>query len=322
MPRKSVNKSTKEESSASSVRQPLLAPRPEASDAATAARIAATTTDSEDQQLSVDLIVILVFITHGCMNAMLLSPWNALRCSYWQKDCDPDEEWILNWLSYGLFHTHMLLAALAVSATGNAILEQRLLVSIVALAVAVLSSGLFMLDELNKAMAALQAFIYCGLLLYTAYHYSTKHVDASPSTVYALTNLSELRSSSFDARRKLPIATVAVFVQFALSAVRVYDMTFGTGRDSYLGDSSGVIYKSISSAAVAQMLFSTLILAMSIVAATAQQQKVLLTAQAAMLFISMVMMATSQGAAIEETQRQAGVVGTFFALVLAFVGAV
>jgi hypothetical protein len=102
-------------------------------------------------------------------------------------------------------------------------------------------------------------------------------------------------------------------------------MTFGNGReDGYhqQGDKDvSIIFHSISNAAVTQMLLISLILGGSTVLFPPEQQKLLLAGQSAMLFVSMLMLAGDQGGSLAESQRKAGVAGTFGALVLALLGA-
>ena len=272
--------------------------------------------------LSPDMTTVLVFVVHSSVNAALLTPWNPLRCAYWNlAECSIDESWMLNWLALGSGHVCVLLATLAVTAHGSRLLEQRLLHLCCTIMLAFLTSGIFMLDYLNKPMAALQMLVYVTLLGATVYR------TASISPLLAAANLTTLpselrRSSSFDARRKLPIPTAIMVLQFALSTWRILDMTFGTGRDGYLGDMSGPIYHNMSHAATGQMLWVTLILGFgTFLAPAAPQQKRLLAAHALAMFASQALLAGSQGEMLHPSQRTAGGIATFVAIVTALVGA-
>jgi NADH:ubiquinone oxidoreductase subunit 6 (subunit J) len=268
---------------------------------------------AKPSELSGNMTVVLVYITHGLVNAFLLCPWNPIRCAFWNRhECTEDEAWILNWLAFGNFHVCLLLSFLAYAAQGKFILEQRLVYLCAAIMLSSLSSGIFMMDQLNKPMAALQVIIYMGLLLIITYMTAT----AFPIVPLPV----EIRSSSFDARRKLPISSVSLGLLFCLSSIRVLDLTFGSGRDSYLGDSSSPVYISISNAAVGYMMWSALILGFSIFLAAHEQQKLVLIAQVLALFVSQCMLAGEQGTKIEDSQLTAGGVGTFGAIVLALLG--
>lgn len=273
------------------------------------------TPEKKNQELSVYMTVTLIFVTHGLINSLLLAPWNGIRCAYWnQPQCSKDEDWMLNWLAFGQFHVFVLMACLAQSARGHILLEQRLMYLSATIIISYLSTGVFMIEFLNKPMAAVQLLVYLILLTVIIHHTAT----APP--VVPLPAL--LRSSSFDARKRLPISTVAVVVQFVLSLFQITDMTFGEGRDGYLGDNSSLVYQSMSGAACQQMLWVSLILGGSVLLANENQHKRLLTGQALVLFISQIMLAGSQGAKIEESQVKAGGVATFFSIALSLVGAV
>lgn len=182
---------------------------------------------SENDALSFNMTIILVFIVHSLVNTLLITPWNPLRCSYWRlAECSSDQDWMLNWLALAHFHVCILISCLAVKARGNFLLEQRLVFLCAMIMVTLLSNGIFMLDELSQPMAALQAIIYVVILFSIAY----KEATASPVAAVLFPS-QVLRSSSFDRRRKLAIPTAAAFIQFCLASIRLIDMTFGQGRD-------------------------------------------------------------------------------------------
>jgi hypothetical protein len=280
---------------------------------------ASTAPAAAPEALSVPMTVVLVFITHGFVNALLLTPWNPLRCAYWNiVDCTEDQAWMLNWLAFSQFHMHVLLVCIARTSIGNVILEQRLVFLSSSIMLANLSTGVFMLDLLNPQMAGLQMLIYLGLLSVMLYYAATTTIPIT--TAPTLLSI-KLRSSSFDARKKLPVATIAVGVQFLFSAMRVVDMTFGAGRNGYLGDSSSAVYMSMSHAAVTAMMWTSIILAWATLMTTADQHKALLVGHALVLFASQIMLAGSQGERIKPDQVKAGVVGSFIGIVVSLLGA-
>jgi hypothetical protein len=266
------------------------------------------------EALSVPRTVVLVFITHGFVNALLLTPWNPLRCAYWNiVECTDDQAWMLNWLAFSQFHIYVLLACIARTSIGNIVLEQRLVYLSSSIILANLSTGVFMLDLLNPQMAGLQVLIYLGLLSVILYYAATA-IPIAPLPI-------KLRSSSFDARRKLPVATVAVGAQCLMSFYRVVDMTFGSGRDGYLGDSSSAVYESMSHASVTAMMWICFILGWATLMTTAEQHKVLLIGQALVLFISQVMLAGGQGKRIKSEQVKMGGVFSFLFIMISLLGA-
>ena len=224
---------------------------------------------------------------------------------------------IQNWLAFGHFHVNVLLASLARGARGQVLLEQRLVCLVTAIMLSYLSIGIFMLDYLNKPMAAVQLLVYLGLLAVLVYHTAT-----APFVVPLPV---QLRSSSFDHRKRLPVATVAVAILCLLSSFQLYDMSFGTGRDTYLGNDflsskTNIVFDNIQQAAVTQMLWVTLILFVSVLLATPPQQKLLLSGETLCLFVALILMTGSQGAQIEEAQARAGSIGTFFSMLIALIG--
>ena len=272
----------------------------------------ATAKDDYSKDLSTYMLVVVVFVTHGLMNSVLLG-FSPVRCAHWnRRECDPDEEWMLNWFAFGHFHVNFLLACLAYTARGQVLLEQRLVCFVTAMMISQLSTGIFLLDYLNKPMAIVQLMVYIGLLVVVVYHTAT-----APFVVPLPT---QLRSSSFDARQSLPVPTVGVALQCIGSSFQLYDMTFGTGRGTYLGDTSGDLFRQISHIAVTQMLWVTLILGGCVLLATVPQQKMLLAGQAVCLFGAVIMMTGPQGSRIETAQARAGCIGSFFSMIMALIG--
>ena len=98
-------------------------------------------------------------------------------------------------------------------------------------------------------------------------------------------------------------------------------MTFGKGKDGYLGNSSSPVFQSMSNAALVSMMWVTLILGWSTLMATADQHKVLLKGQAISLFVSQILLTFSQGEMIPPEQVKAGGIGTFLCIVVSILGA-
>jgi hypothetical protein len=278
------------------------------------------------QPLSPALSVVWIFVTHGIVNAGLLSPFNPVRCAYFaasaQASCSSGSGTaMLNWWSLHLLHVHLLLAAWATTAVHRIILEQRLLTMTVAIVASSLSTGISMLPYLNRPMAALQAVVFVGLLLGTAHQVATQHANSGPIAVPTIT-VTELRNTSFDARRKLPLATVSIAWQFLLVAGQVMYATFG--KDAGAENESAVI-RCIAQAGTSCMLWVALILGASVVVATAAQQKVLLLANSAILFLSMFLLAVelqgSTSMAAAESPQAKWMVGMFVSLVVSLLGA-
>lgn len=258
------------------------------------------------------MTVTLVYITHGVVNTLLLMPWNSLRCSFWNLyNCNADENWMLNWLAFSRFHVLTLLICLARKSMGNNLFEKRLLVLCNVMMLNSVSTGIFVVDFLNKPMAGLQCVIYMVLLAISVHHLTTCNVIPLPS---------QLRSTSFDFRQRMPIASAALGIQCVLSMVRVADMTFGKGREGYRGDDSSPVYRVMSHASVNDMFFAALILGLFFMIGTVEQQKALLVGQTMALFISQALLAGSQGDRIDSELVKAGGVTTFLSIIISVLG--
>jgi hypothetical protein len=127
--------------------------------------------------------------------------------------------------------------------------------------------------------------------------------------------------SSFDNRLKLPMASVATFMQSISSFYRVVDMTYGEGREAYLGNMATLNYHAISNCAVCDMVLVALIFLFTLRFCTVEQQKLVLCGHAFALFISQVMLSGSQGDRIEIKSRVSGSIGTFLFMLIALLGA-
>jgi len=272
------------------------------------------------------MTVCVVYVTHGLVNALLLSPWNgAARGSFWDlPQCNSPQDWMLNWLALSSGQTHLLLAGLTYGAIGNPVLEQRLVGVVTALLVASLTAGVFLLPQLNAPMAALQAVIYGVLLVVLVLDQTVVLHGSSNHNNMILSTSQQWRSSSYDARQKMPLSSVALLTQCLVQLLRVIDFTFGSGQEAYVHHSSidddDDVYHSISDLALVHMLWVALLLGFAVVGAAREQQRLLLRAHVLALFVSMWMLAGPQGADLVEEQRRSAVVGTFGAIVISVVG--
>jgi hypothetical protein len=279
--------------------------------------------EDNNSDLSTYMTVVVVFVTHGLINSLLLA-FSPLRCAYWNNhsssnthhrrddDCTVDEAWMLNWLAFGHFHVHLLVACVARGARGHVLLEQRVVGLVTAMILSNLSTGVFVLDQLNKPMAAVQVLVYLSLLVVLVYHTAT--------APFVVPLPAQVRSSSFDHRRQMPVASVAVAFQFISSSFQVYDMTFGNARDTYLGDMSSRVFQSQSHAATTQMLWVALILGGSVLLTTVPQQKMILAGETLAMFLVLFLMTGDQGSRVEPAYARAGCLGSFFSLLIALFG--
>ena len=63
--------------------------------------------------MSVYMTIVLVFLTIGFVNTVLITPVNPYRCFHWNTtSCSTEEAWMLNWLAWGHLHFYALLACL------------------------------------------------------------------------------------------------------------------------------------------------------------------------------------------------------------------
>ena len=183
------------------------------------------------------MTAVLVFLTHTFFNAMLLSPWNSIRCTFWnQETCSSDVGWILNWFSFSHFHVALLLGCLSASSLGHAWMETKIAYLSSAVLLSFLSQGIFSLKYLNPPMAVFQAGIFGTLLVVINFWIQQDEINI-PGSVYLATPFRS-RSLSVSQRQKIAIPTLTLWIQLMLSIFRVVDMTFGDGKNGYMGDSS------------------------------------------------------------------------------------
>lgn len=109
--------------------------------------------------------MMVILEIHGIMNLFLLVI-SFIRCIYWKcTECNQDVPWMLNWLAYGIFHINVLIAYFVSKAQGHIILEHHLLFLDIAMILSYLSTGVFLLDPINKAIAVVQLAFYLVLWL-------------------------------------------------------------------------------------------------------------------------------------------------------------
>jgi hypothetical protein len=277
--------------------------------------------------MSVYMTIVLVFLTLGFVNTLLITPVNPHRCIHWNvKSCSTEEAWMLNWLAWGHLHFYVLIACLFYGIYGNylTLQEDRLAYLCGTLVTCSLSSGVFALDVVNRPMAVLMATIYTGLLGALMHQARISPPLNLSSEFMFVTNNKMLRSSSFDRRQKLPMCTLALGVAAVLAAVRCVECTFGQGLDLYQdGYTDGVpspIYQLLSQATGCQAIWVTLILAWSAFQATVEQQKAVLTGQFIVSFVGIVMLAGSQGGHMPPGQAKVVGVNNFLGMCIALLG--
>jgi hypothetical protein len=277
--------------------------------------------------MSVYMTIVLVFLTIGFVNTVLITPVNPYRCFHWNTtSCSTEEAWMLNWLAWGHLHFYALLACLFSGIYGKHLYlqEDRLAYLCATLVTCSLSSGVFTLHVVNRPMAVLIAIIYTGLL----------GALMRQTTVVTPSNLSAdfmfiagnklLRSNSFDRRQNLPMSTLALGVVAVLAAVRCVECTFGQGLDLYQnGYADGTpspIYLLLSQATSCHAVWVTLVLTWSVFQATVEQQKAVLMGQFIVSFVGILMLAGSQGDHMSPGQAKAVGVNNFLGMCIALLG--
>lgn len=138
-----------------------------------------------------------------------------------------------NWFAFGHFHVSCLLACIAYVSFGNAKQEVTLSYIIAGVIFVYLVEGIFSIDLLSGAYAGLQTGVF--LFLLGGIFFLTSEIEKGQSMIPLP---SKLTSTSFDRRKKISVASVAVGAHFVSAVFRVMDMVFGEGRDGYLGDMS------------------------------------------------------------------------------------
>jgi len=278
-------------------------------------------------EISKALLIGLVFVTFGFVNALLLSPLNPLRGAYWNlhdasgTTCSVDHEWILNWLALEHFHVTILVASFAYVVQGNVMNEDRLVWMCQGMIVVYLANGIFMIDFLNRSIAPLQGLISVGFLGFIAFYQSSHERMRQIASVAQ----KEYRSIVFEAAKQEfggLRTSIATIVQFVFSATRIATILIGGGRidDGFLGASSDPVYKIISSAVISEMMLIATTL-LSVLWLQPQQQKRILRGHTIALFISLVFLSGWQGEMMNHGYLQARGMEVFVSMVFAVVGA-
>jgi hypothetical protein len=180
--------------------------------------------------LSGYMTAILLFLTHGFVNAALLGPWNPIRCGYWNRvSCSDDEAGMMNWLAYGTWHLFVLLAMLGSTAVGRVVAEQRLAYFCAVIMLSNLSNGIFVLHQLNQPLATVQIVWYVGLLFTILSATTATTTDVLPPS-------GPTGSCRFNTRRLLPTSSVALVSVFVLSTACLLYITFGNGGPQFSSD--------------------------------------------------------------------------------------
>jgi len=96
-----------------------------------------------------------------------------------------------------------------------------------------LAEGIFSIDLLSGPYAYIQTGMF--LLMLGGIALLTSEIEKGQPMIPLP---SKLTSTSFDRRKKISVASVAVGAQFVSAVFRLVDMVFGEGRDGYLGDMS------------------------------------------------------------------------------------
>ena len=293
--------------------------------------------------ISVYMAVVLVFITHGMVNAALLSSWNdaffVSRCFYWNLwGCSLDQSWMLNWISFGQFHIYILLACLAYAAMGNALLEQRLAHLVGLIVTSNLFNGIFLLDFLNESLALLQCVLFLGLLGTLAIHTSLATTTTTASMATTTTTTSTTTETVAPPRKqdcvesttkrptRMTLTSFVMGLLCLLSSFQVVEMTFSTGGKEnnyyYRGDiSDPALFQVMSKASVANLLWITLILAWSAILGTQRQQKSVFLGHALALLVAQCFLLSGwQGQQWNPDQAMSACVGNFFTILVALMG--
>jgi alkylhydroperoxidase/carboxymuconolactone decarboxylase family protein YurZ len=277
--------------------------------------------------LSVYMTIILVFLTIGFVNTVLITPVNPYRCLHWNvTSCSTEEAWMLNWLAWGHLQFYGLLACLFSGIYGKhlALQEDRLAYLCATLVTCSLSTGVFTLDVVNQPIAALMAIVYIGLLGALLRQTTISAPSNHSAEFMFITGNKLLRSSSFDRRQKLPMSTLALGLVAVLAAVRCVEFTFGRGldlyQDGYTDGTPSPIYQLLSQTTGCQAVWVTLILTWSVFQATVEQQKAVLTGHFILSFVGILMLAVSQGEHMPPGQAKAVGVNNFLGMCIALLG--
>jgi len=278
--------------------------------------------------------IVSVFVTHEWMNAALLSRWNQsneLRCAYFHCTTVTTanyNDWALTWVSWGMFHVGLLLAALTWSAHGEARLEERLAPLVCAICISNLSVGVHTLAAIDQPLAVVQMLVHVGILLAVLLHGSVRTGTTMGSNPPPPPIRKSTPQDSFDDRQKIQFSTITTATLCLLSAFQLLHMTFGNGREDYhqgtsnlgtLAPDDQVGFDTISNTAVTYTLWSTVILVWSVFAATSEQQQSLLKAHAIALFVAQLML-TRVPPELQSNKARAAWMGNLLSLCISLLG--
>ena len=181
------------------------------------------------------MTVFFVQTSHIFFNAILLSPCNPLRGSYWKEPCT-NEGWMLNWFAFAKLHLALLLGFLG-GFPPNSYIESKLGCLSLSILIVHLVNTLMLLRHFNAIMAGFQAIILVVLMLATLFWMST--VELRPGSSYLASAFQSRSISQSQRRHKIAIPTLTLSIQAVLSSLRVIGIAFGSSiHGGYLGDTS------------------------------------------------------------------------------------
>ncbi len=150
-----------------------------------------------------------------------------------KETCSSDEGWIATWFAYSHFHVAFLLSGLAYASSGDQKLEITLSYMVACVIFVYMAEGIFSINVLNSHLVNVQVVIFVLLLIAIAF-FTAEQERNMPR----LPLPQKLSTSSFDRRKKVSMATLAMGVQFLGSMFRVVEMVLGGGHSGYTGDMS------------------------------------------------------------------------------------
>ena len=255
---------------------------------------------------SFDYVLLIVFCTHGLLNTLLVSFVNPLRGWYWNlTTLTSDQSYVLNWYSWAHWQLFGYITCLVGTCHAQHVIQQqRCVMAMIVIVTSYIVNGMSMIPMVHLPMALVQGIILMGLLVAVMVHHArmtntTALLSTTSSAFGLLTKQSvDFRASSFDARRKLPIPTLALLVQALWSMVHVIHMVVWSHESYYMSNgnhvsSSSDVVKTIVSAIQTDVFLSALVLLSSVFLATVPQQRLLLAFQAVCLFLSLVLLTTT-----------------------------
>lgn len=145
-----------------------------------------------------------------------------------QKECSEDMAWMCNWFAFSHLHVTVLLACM--SATTNAEQIRTPLACLCCILIMIyVAQGFLSSNLLHGPMAAVQCAVY-GFITGSILFLVTRRERTDPVV--------ESRGGDRQVKKASIATTAAMVLQLVMSAFRLFDMTFGSGREGYLGDMS------------------------------------------------------------------------------------